>query len=267
MDQNASANVQGSPANPASAPQGDAANANVQAPAAAEANTGASQTTDPGAGVADSKPSFDPEIQKFLDNQNIKTDDLTAAVTELAKRNMKLRGSQSEAQSVAEVLKQPAAPAKPAEPAEPVKQPEPQQTSQPHNLSDMDIATVSLFVKQQYPDVTTDAEFYKSMIADGFRPTTPDGQINLKAVTSYAAYRQKLAEADKAIAANAPQASSIPQPSTAPEYADVERVQTMTEQAAQNIVLFSNQEKRYGRPGHPQYNEAVKFLQEQARKK
>lgn len=268
MDQNASANVQGSPANPASAPQGDAANANVQAPAAAEANTGASQTTDPGAGVADSKPSFDPEIQKFLDNQNIKTDDLTAAVTELAKRNMKLRGSQSEAQSVAEVLKQPAAPARPAEPVEPVKQPEPQQTSQPHNLSDMDIATVSLFVKQQYPDVTTDAEFYKSMIADGFRPTTPDGQINLKAVTSYAAYKQKLADADKAIAANQPQASSIPQPSTAPEqFADVEKVQTMTEQAAQNIVLFSNQEKRYGRPGHPQYNEAVKFLQDQARKK
>lgn len=267
MDQNASANVQGSPANPASAPQGDAANANVQAPAAAEVNTGASQTTDPGAGVADSKPSFDPEIQKFLDNQNIKTDDLAAAVSELAKRNMKLRGNQSETQSVAEVLKQPTAPAKPAEPVEPVKQPEPQQTSQPHNLSDMDIATVSLFVKQQYPDVTTDAEFYKSMIADGFRPTTPDGQINLKAVTSYAAYRQKLAEADKAIAANAPQASSIPQPSTAPEYADVERVQTMTEQAAQNIVLFSNQEKRYGRPGHPQYNEAVKFLQDQARKK
>lgn len=269
MDQNASANVQGSPANPASAPQGDAANANVQAPAAAEANTGASQTTDPGAGVADSKPSFDPEIQKFLDNQNIKTDDLTAAVSELAKRNMKLRGNQSEAQSVAEVLNQPTKPveAQQTQPAEPVKPAEPQQTSQPHNLSDMDIATVSLFVKQQYPDVTTDAEFYKSMIADGFRPTTPDGQINLKAVTSYAAYKQKLAEADKAIAASAPQASSIPQPSTAPEYADVERVQTMTEQAAQNIVLFSNQEKRYGRPGHPQYSEAVKFLQEQARKK
>lgn len=262
MDQNASANVQGTPANPASAPQGDAANATAPASTAVETTAGVSQTTDPGAGV--SEPSFDPEIQKFLDNQNIKTDDLKAAVTELAKRNMKLRGNQ-ETQTVAEVLKQPAAPAK-AEPAEPVKQPEPQQTSQPHNLSDMDIATVSLYVKQQYPDVTTDAEFYKSMIADGFRPTTADGQINIKAVSSYAAYKQKLADAEKAIASSQPQASSIPQPSTAPEYADVEKVQTMTEQAAQNIVLFSNKEKRYGRPGHPQYDEAVKFLHEQARK-
>lgn len=266
MDQNASANVQGAQPNPAPAPQAEVANGtNVSTPAGAPTE-GVSQTTDPGAGVADSKPSFDPEIQKFLDNQNIKTDDLAVAVTELAKRNMKLRGNQSEAQSVAEVLNPKAqAPEKPAEPQEPVKPAEPQ-TSQPHNLSDMDIATVSLFVKQQYPGVTTDAEFYKSMIADGFRPTTTDGQINLKSVLSYAAYKQKLADAEKAIADNQPKANSIPQPSNQPEYAQVDQVQTMTEQAAQNIVLFSNTEKRYGRPVHPQYDQAVKFLQEQARK-
>lgn len=266
MDQNASANVQATQPNPAPAPQAEAANGtNVTTPAG-EATTGATQTTDPGAGVADSKPSFDPEIQKFLDNQNIKTDDLSAAVTELAKRNMKLRGNQSEAQSVAEVLNpKPQAPEKPAEPQEPVKPAEPQ-TSQPHNLSDMDIATVSLYVKQQYPGVTTDAEFYKSMIADGFRPTTTDGQINLKSVLSYAAYKQKLADAEKAIADNQPKANAIPQPSNQPEYAQVDQVQTMTEQAAQNIVLFSNTEKRYGRPVHPQLQEAVKFLQDLARK-
>lgn len=267
MDQNASANVQGTQANPAPA-AAETANATNTAPAAAEATTGASQTTDPGAGVSDSKPSFDPEIQKFLDNQNIKTDDLTAAVTELAKRNMKLRGNQSETQSVAEVLKQPTAPAQPAEakPAEPVKPVEPQQTSQPSSLSDKDIALTSLFVAQQYPSVKTDAEFYKSMIADGFRPTDERGQINLKSVMSYAAYRQKLADAEKAIADNQPKANAIPQPSTAPEYAQVDKVQTMTEQAAENIVLFSNTEKRYGRPVHPQYDEAVKFLQDIARK-
>ena len=266
MDQNASANVQATQPNPAPAPQAEAANgANVTTPAG-EATTGATQTTDPGAGVADSKPSFDPEIQKFLDNQNIKTDDLAAAVSELAKRNMKLRGNQSEAQSVAEVLNPKVqAPEKPAEPQEPVKPAEPQ-TSQPHNLSDMDIATVSLYVKQQYPGVTTDAEFYKSMIADGFRPTTTDGQINLKSVLSYAAYKQKLADAEKAIADNQPKANAIPQPSNQPEYAQVDQVQTMTEQAAQNIVLFSNTEKRYGRPVHPQYDAAVKFLQDLARK-
>lgn len=269
MNQDASANVQGSPANPASTPQGEVANANVQTPAAAVETTGASQTTDPGAGVSEpseSKTSFDPEVQKFLDNQNIKTDDLQAAVAELARRNMKLRGHQEkETQTVAEVLKQePVSQPKAPEITEPVKTE--QQTSQPHNLSDMDIATVSMYIKSQYPDVTTDADFYKSMIADGFRPTTADGQINLKAVQSYAAYKQKLASAEKAIAANQPQANAIPQPSTAPEFAKVDEVQTMTEQAAQNIVLFSNTEKRYGRPIHPQYDMAVKFLQDLARK-
>ena len=264
MDQNASANVQGAQANPVPA-AADTANVTNPTPAAADAAKGVSQTTDPGAGVADTKPSFDPEIQKFLDNQNIKTDDLKAAVTELAKRNMKLRGSQSEAQSVAEVLKQPQTPVKTEEPK--AVQTEPQQTSQPHTLSDMDIATVSMFIKQQYPDVTADAAFYKSMIADGFKPTTADGGINLKSVQSYAAYKQKLAEAEKVIANNQPQANQIPQPSTAPEYADVDKVQTMTEQAAQNIILFSNREKRYGRPVHPQFDEAAKFLQDAARKK
>ena len=263
MDQNASANVQGAQANPVPA-AADTANVTNPTPAAADAAKGVSQTTDPGAGVADTKPSFDPEIQKFLDNQNIKTDDLKAAITELAKRNMKLRGSQSEAQSVAEVLKQPQTPVKTEEPK--AVQTEPQQTSQPHTLSDMDIATVSMFIKQQYPDVTADAAFYKSMIADGFKPTTADGGINLKSVQSYAAYKQKLAEAEKVIANNQPQANQIPQPSTAPEYADVDKVQTMTEQAAQNIILFSNREKRYGRPVHPQFDEAAKFLQNLARK-
>ena len=263
MDQNASANVQGAQANPVPA-AADTANVTNPTPAAADAAKGVSQTTDPGAGVADTKPSFDPEIQKFLDNQNIKTDDLAAAVTELAKRNMKLRGNQSEAQSVAEVLKQPQTPVKTEEPK--AVQTEPQQTSQPHTLSDMDIATVSMFIKQQYPDVTADAAFYKSMIADGFKPTTADGGINLKSVQSYAAYKQKLAEAEKVIANNQPQANQIPQPSTAPEYADVDKVQTMTEQAAQNIILFSNREKRYGRPVHPQFDEAAKFLQNLARK-
>lgn len=269
MDQNASANVQATQPNPAPAPQSDAANGTNPTTPAGDVAKGATQTTDPGAGVAETKPSFDPEIQKFLDNQNIKTDDPVAAITELAKRNMKLRGN-SEPQSVAEVLNQkpeqkPTVTEQVKEAAE-TKQPEQQQTSQPHSLSDMDIATVSLFVKQQYPGVTTDAAFYKSMIADGFRPTTADGQINLKSVLSYAAYKQKLADAEKAIADNQPKANQLPQPSNTPEYAQVDKVQTMTEQAAENIILFSNTEKRYGRPVHPQYDEAVKFLQDQARK-
>lgn len=267
MDPNASANVQGSQPDPTPAPQSDVANGTNPASAAADTAKGASQPTDPGAGVT--TPSFDPEIQKFLDNQNIKTDNLQEAVSELARRNMKLRSQPTEpaTQQVADVLKgkvdEPTQPSTPA----PEQKPEPQQTSQPHNLSDMDIATVSMFVKQQYPDVTTDAEFYKSMMADGFRPTTNDGQINLKSVMSYASYKQKLSDAEKAIANNQPKAGQLPQPSNTPEYAQVDQVQTMTEQAAQNIILFSNTEKRYGRPVHPQYEEAVKFLQDQARNK
>ena len=265
MDQNANANVQATQPDPASAPQGGVANGTNPAPAAADAAKGATQTTDPGAGEA--KPSFDPEIQKFLDNQNIKTDDLTAAVTELAKRNMKLRSNAEPTQSVADVLNQkPETKTPETQTQEPEKKSEPQQTSPTHQLSDMDIANVSMFVKQQYPDVTADATFYKDMIADGFKPVNSDGQINLKGVLSYAKYKQTLATAEKTIKANEPQAGNIPQPSTQPEVAQVDRVQTMDANAAANIIMWHNQQKRYGRPGHPQYEEAVKFLQDQARK-
>lgn len=265
MDPNASANVQGSQPNPVSAPQGDIANGTNPASVATDVAKGVSQTTDPGAGVT--APSFDPEIQKFLDNQNIKTDDLMSAVTELAKRNMKLRSQPNEpvTQQVADVLTGKAEQAPAQQPTQPEQKQEPQQTSQPHNLSDMDIATVSMFVKQQYPSVTTDAEFYKSMMADGFRPTTADGQINLKSVMSYAAYKQKLADAERAIAENQPKAGQLPQPSNTPEYAQVDSVQTMTKEAAQNIVMFSRQQQRYGQPVHAQLKEAEKFLQDLAR--
>jgi len=276
MDQNASANVQVTQPDPTPAPQGDVANGTTPAPAAADVAAGATPKTDPGAGGAGN--SFDPEIQKFLDNQNIKTDDLAAAVTELAKRNMKLRGN-SEPQSVAEVLNQkpqtqPSVADQVKEAAgqtsgqapeqKPEQKPEPQQTST-HQLSDMDIANVSLFVKQQYPDVTTDAAFYKDMIADGFKPISSDGQINLKSVMSYAKYKQTLLTAEKTIKANEPQAGQIPQPSTQPEVAQVDRVQTMDDDAAANIIMWHNQQIRYGRPGHPQYEEAVKFLQDKTR--
>lgn len=267
MDQNANANVQATQPAPAPAPQGDAANGTNPTTPAGGVATGATQPTDPGAGEA--KPSFDPEIQKFLDNQNIKTDDPIAAITELAKRNMKLRSNAEPTQSVADVLNpKPQAPEKPAsEPAQtPEKPAEPQQTSPTHQLSDMDIANVQMFVKQQYPDVTTDAKFYQDMIADGFKPINSDGQINLKGVLSYANYKQTLYTAEQIKKNAEPQANQIPQPSNQPEVAQVDRVQTMTDDAAANIIMWHNQQKRYGRPGHPQYEEAVKFLQDKARK-
>ena len=195
MDEDANANAQGTQPNPAPEASGAANDTNPSTATTTEATDAKEQgqKADPQAGV-----SFDPEIQKFLDNQNIKTDDLKAAVTELAKRNMKMRGHQNEP-SVAEVLgkkeepkvENPIAKAmeqnQPATP--PQSAPQPQQTSQPRVPSDMDIANVSMFVKQQYPDVTTDAKFYQSMINDGFKPVTADGQINLKSVLSYGIVR------------------------------------------------------------------------------
>lgn len=273
MDEDANANAQGTQPNPAPAD-------NVPAPAANDTNPSTTDTVDakeqgqkadPQAGV-----SFDPEIQKFLDNQNIKTDDLQAAVTELAKRNMKLRGKQNEP-SVAEVLGKKEEPkvenpiAQAMGQTQPVTAPQSapqptQQTSQPRVPSDMDIANVSMFVKQQYPDVTTDAKFYQSMINDGFKPVTADGQINLKSVLSYANYQQKLLTAEKTIKASEPQAGQIPTPSNEPEYAKVDTVKNMDETAAQNIVMWSNNEKKFGRPIHPQYQAAVQYLQDLARK-
>lgn len=262
MDPNANANVQApQPAPVPEAPATEAANGTTPSDSSSQSVNAAGEApqTNPVAGDS----GFEPEIQKFLDNQNIKTDDLKSAVAELARRNMKLRSNKPEVkESVADVLN-PKAP-EPKAPEPPV---EPKPTSQPHTLSDMDIANVSMYVKSQCPDVTADAEFYKAMIADGFRPTTDDGQINLKSVMSYANYQQKLKSAEKAIAANQPSAGAIPQPSNAPEYAQVDKVQTMTEQAAENIVMFSNTEKRYGRPGHPQEQEAIAFLQNLARGK
>ena len=266
MDPNANANVPGpqpAPAPEAPATPTEAANGTAPSDSTSQSVNAAGET--PQANPVAGNSGFEPEIQKFLDNQNIKTDDLRAAVAELAKRNMKLRGGKPEAkESVADVLNP--KPVQAPEP-EPAKAPEQKPTSQPHTLSDMDIANVSMYVKSQCPDVTADAEFYKAMIADGFRPTTDDGQINLKSVMSYANYQQKLKSAEKAIAANQPSAGAIPQPSNAPEYAQVDKVQTMTEQAAENIVMFSNTEKRYGRPGHPQEQEAIAFLQNLARGK
>lgn len=275
MDPNANANVQATPADPVASPQTPTANATNPVPPAGDTANAPAQPTDPGAGRT-SSVSFDPEVQKFLDNQNIKTDDLQAAVAELAKRNMALRNPKNtEPQpSALEVLKggkktetapatEPVQQTQSAQPAQPAQPSEPKPS---HSLSDMDIANVSMFVKQSYPDVKADAEFYKAMQADGFKPVTADGEINLKSVMNYANYKQKLIDAEKAIAANQPKAGQIPQPSNTVEYAQVDRISTMDKNAAENIVMFSNRERRYGRPGHPQEKEAVAFLQDLARK-
>lgn len=199
---------------------------------------------------------FDEATQKYLSNQNIKGTP-TEIVAELVKRNQQLR-NQPKTEAVAEVLKQtPEVSAPEAVAAQPV---------QHRALSDMDIMTTQMLVEKQYPDVKVDADFYKQMIADGINPMNGN-EINLNRVFRYAEMQQKLKDADKAIA-SAGQPAPIPSPSnTIDNNSPIQNVQNMDLNAAQNIIIWSAQEQRYGRARHPQYDEAVRFLQESQRKK
>lgn len=219
------------------APQAPAAEAS---PALAE--TGTTQTPE---------PTFDEATQKYLDNQNIKGTP-TEIVAELIKRNQQLR-NQPKTEAVAEVLKQ--EPAQPAAPAQSTR-----------SLTDMDIMTTQLLVEKQYPDVKVDADFYKQMIADGINPMRGN-EIDLNRVFKYADLQQKLKTAEKAIA-TAQQPATIPSPAnTIDRNSPIENVQNMDLNAAQNIIIWSAQEQRYGRAPHPQLEQAKQFLQDSMRKK
>lgn len=198
-----------------------------------------------------STTTFDEATQKYLDNQNIKGTP-NEIVMELVKRNQQLR-SQPKTEAVAEVLKQEE---KPAEPAAPTTR----------TLSDMDIMTTQMLVEKQYPDVKVDADFYKQMIADGINPMRGN-EIDLNRVFKYADLQQKLKTAEKAIA-TAQQPANIPSPANTIDHnSPIDRVQTMDMNAAQNIVIWSAQEQRYGRAPHPQLQEAKEFIQNSMRKK
>ena len=187
---------------------------------------------------------LDEATQKDLSNQNI-TGTPAEMINALVERNKSLRNEPKEKpEAVAEVLKPTA-----ETPAQP-------------KLSDLEIASVALIVQNQYKDVKVDKQFYEDMIKDGFQPIGKDGGIKLDNVSRYAAYKQKLAEAERVIKENP---APIPSPTNTIDKGPIDNVQNMTVTAAQNIILFSNQEKRYGRAAHPQYDEAVKFLQDNTR--
>lgn len=228
------------------APQGPV----TQAPAA-EASPAPAETEPVTA--PETTPQFDEATQKYLDNQNIKGTP-TEIVAELIKRNQQLR-NQPKTEAVAEVLKQEPA-AQPAQPAQ----------SNQHTLSDMEIMTTQMLVEKQYPDVKVDADFYKQMIADGINPMRGN-EIDLNRVFKYADMQQKLKNAERAIA-SAQQPASIPSPSnTIDSNSPIQPVKEMNTLAAENIILYSTQEQRYGRAPHPQLEEAKAFLQNEARKK
>ena len=201
--------------------------------------------------TATPEPTFDEATQKYLENQNIKGTP-NEIVAELVKRNQQLR-NQPKVEAVQEVLKQ-----EPEAPAAPVAAPH-------HSLSDMDIMTTQMLVEKQYPDVKVDANFYKEMIADGINPMNGQ-EINLNRVFKYAEYKQKLANADKAIAsANTP--ANIPSPSnTIDDNSPIQNVQNMDTLAAENIILWSAQQERYVKAPHPRLQQAKEFLQGEARK-
>lgn len=199
------------------------------------------------------EPTFDEATQKYLENQNIKGTP-NEIVAELVKRNQQLR-NQPKVEAVAEVLKQEPATEAPAAPA----------PAAPHTLSDMDIMTTQMLVEKQYPDVKVDANFYKEMIADGINPMNGQ-EINLNRVFKYAEYKQKLANADKAIAsANTP--ANIPSPSnTIDDNSPIQSPEVMDKLAAENIIVWSAQQEKYGRAPHPDLARAKQFLQDEARK-
>lgn len=231
---------------PVAAPQGPATEAPAAEASPAPAETG--QTTTP-----ETTPQFDEATQKYLDNQNIKGTP-TEIVAELIKRNQQLR-NQPKVEAVAEVLKQ--EPQQPATPAQPAPT---------HTLSDMEIMTTQMLVEKQYPDVKVDADFYKQMIADGINPMRGN-EIDLNRVFKYAELQQKLKTAEKAIA-TAQQPANIPSPSnTIDSNSPIQPVQQMTTTAAENIIVYSAQEQRYGRAPHPQLEEAKAFLQANRKKK
>ena len=239
MDENANAvNV-----TPEAAPQGPAPQAPAAEASPAPAETGTTATPE---------ATLDEATQKYLDNQNIKGTP-TEMIAELVKRNQAFRNQPKE--SVAEVLKQ-----EPKEtPAAPAQQPA-------QTISDMDIVMTQMAVEKSYPDVKVNADFYKEMIADGINPMNGN-QIDLNRVFKYAGYKQKLANAEKSIQAAA-QPANIPDPVNNVDSASpIQQVQTMDHLAAENIIIFSAQEQRYGRAPHPQLQQAKDFLQNEARNK
>lgn len=218
----------------------------TQAPAAeaspAPAETEATTTPEPN-GLQ-----LDADTQKYLSNQNI-TGTASEVIAALVKRNQQIR-NEPKTQAVAEVLNQ----------TEPEKTQQPAPTST-HTLSDMDIYTTQMLVEKQYPDVKVDANFYKEMLDAGINPMSGQ-EINLNRVFKYAEMKQKIASAEKAIA-QASQPAAVPSPLNTVDTNtnSPAQVQEMTKTAAENIIVWSAQEKRYGRAPHPQLEEATRFLQ------
>ena len=232
---------------PEAAPQAQPTEGPATQTPAAEASPAPAETSV----VTTPEPTFDEATQKYLENQNIKGTP-NEIVAELVKRNQQLR-NQPKVEAVADVLKQ-----------DPPKQEAPAPAST-RSLTNSDILATKMYVESRYPDVKVDADFYKEMIAKGWNPM--DGSnINVDNVEEYARYKQELSDAAK-IKAQANTPVSIPSPSnTIDDNSPIQSPQVMDKRAAENIVLWSAQQERFGKAPHPDLARAKQFLQDEARK-
>lgn len=134
-------------------------------------------------------------------------------------------------------------------------------------ISEIDIVNMKNYLESQHKDVDASKlgtkEFYAEMREFGLSPVTATGDWNLQAINRYAgvvAQREKIAQLENDIK-NRP-TTTIPTATDTIERIDetAQRVDNMTEQAAQNIIIASNRARKTGGAIHPQYQQAVDFM-------
>lgn len=129
--------------------------------------------------------------------------------------------------------------------------------------NEVDIYNMTANLSNQYPalaDKIKSGQLYKDMASIGLTPIT-NGQFNISAILNFANRENELTELRSKL-----DDVSKPKPDVVPSVRynvddSQPKVQAMNPLAAQNIILFSNQQMRTGQPVHPQYEEAVKYIE------
>jgi hypothetical protein len=174
-----------------------------------------------------------------------------------------------------DVLGKPTTPATPA-PSEGEQKPTEQTQAAPaapapKGPSQMDIVNMKVFLENTHKDVAPEKlgtkEFYDGMRKMGFSPVTSTGEWNVTAIQTYADIVAKdetitklKAEVEKKPTSTIPDVNN----SILPVDESAQKVQTMTEAAAANIIIASNAAQRAGKPVHPQFQEAKAYMEKAA---
>lgn len=281
--QTPNASVPSADTQPQSTPAPDASAAPGSQPAPAQGTTATPGSSNEPTGFS-FESALDDAGKNYLKSQGIESFD-QSGLTKLIDAHKSLREKKETPQApaanaVADALAQatgqkPAAPAAPAE-QPPVQQPAPvaqqpaQQPAQPTQNpvqalpNQVEIYNMTNNLVSQFPEIADSiksGEIYKDMSKLGISPVT-DGHFNLEAVLTFAgqanenaSLKAQIEQLKKPSTEEIPTAQSRPVDTTAPT------VQTMDMNSAQVIVMESNKAMRFGQPVHPQYDQAVKFLQ------